>query len=352
MTELSPRIKLTPQMQDYDNLAMPWLPYVMYLHESNYRSSSVNTDGNGLRFSTGPTGETVCVDDIPGECGILVGGSTAFGVGATMDSATIASHLAALGGYPWVNLGVRAYGPAQEIMLFLTHSPKIAKIRRIVLFSGLNALVIRLLSRNTHPDLPPFYFQSRFQSTMNRASLSPKRRMLATALGWVAGDVANWGRESGTAILTKVAKALFNGQTASSPQVEDSQLIRLAIADQIRYLRSWRLLAQGLNCELVFALQPFADWLDRLPCPEEQALFAYLETLPGNTFQFLRNALGCTVHSQIATALQDYCTAENIPFIDTNPALAGKSDWLFVDRIHLTDLGNREIAQVLHGKGS
>ena len=88
------RQSLTPQMKDYDNLKVKPLPYIMFLHQPNYSSASVNTDNHGLRISTDPEGVPLSINTLKERsCNLLVGGATAFGVGATSDKNTISGHL-------------------------------------------------------------------------------------------------------------------------------------------------------------------------------------------------------------------------------------------------------------------
>src|SRR5215218_4604851 len=86
-------------MRDYDAFndagARHYLPYLMYFGRPDFASRAVNTDRAGFRVSTGPDGAKASAGgDIPsGPVRILMGGSTALGVGATGDATTLASLL-------------------------------------------------------------------------------------------------------------------------------------------------------------------------------------------------------------------------------------------------------------------
>lgn len=139
------RYSLAPQMRDYDDFVdrseTRWVPYLMYFHRKNYRSSAVNTDRFGFRFSQSIENEQRCSveQQIHGDTGgvnLLVGSSTAFGVGATNDSHTISFKLNTLvPGSPWLNFGARGYSSTQEVFLYLLHRQYIPKARNIVIFS-------------------------------------------------------------------------------------------------------------------------------------------------------------------------------------------------------------------------
>ena len=99
-----------------------------------YRSDTVNTDALGLRYShwagkrysPAERGSTARVN-------LLVGGSTAFGIGASGDDATVASHLSALTGEVWLSLAGCGLSATQELLLFLTHQHRLGKIGHVVI---------------------------------------------------------------------------------------------------------------------------------------------------------------------------------------------------------------------------
>ena len=74
-------------MEVYDKLIINWAPYLMFFNQPNFRSSVVNTDSRGFRFS-GMMGKG---DNLTKSksVNIFSGGSTAFGVGSTSDKNTI-----------------------------------------------------------------------------------------------------------------------------------------------------------------------------------------------------------------------------------------------------------------------
>ena len=135
-SQFKTRYKLTPQMRDYDLLAMAWLPYVMYFHQPDYSSEAIHTDRFGFRHSLDRDGNLLTLDTLKGrESNLLVGGSTAFGVGATSDGKTISARLSDICGDDWLNFGARAYNSTQELFLALSHSNTLTGgLRKIVLF--------------------------------------------------------------------------------------------------------------------------------------------------------------------------------------------------------------------------
>ena len=62
------RVRLTPQMLDYDEFAgrahSQYLPYVMGFNRAGFRSASINTDELGFRFAHTSAGESVSAGEL------------------------------------------------------------------------------------------------------------------------------------------------------------------------------------------------------------------------------------------------------------------------------------------------
>jgi len=103
----------------------------MYIHEPSYKSQHVNTDKFGLRY-TKFDGNNYSIEsalDKFESVSIIVGGSTAFGVGSSHDSKTISSILSAKNQNLFLNFGGRAFGCNQELILFLQFAEKLKKLK-------------------------------------------------------------------------------------------------------------------------------------------------------------------------------------------------------------------------------
>ncbi len=138
--------KYTPQIRDYDRFmhrGARWLPYTMYFHEKNFISNTVNTDALGFRYAY-CDGHRYSVAELPDgtPINLLVGGSTALGVGACSDQATVASKLSEMTKEIWLNFSGRGYNATQEVLMFLMHQHKFARINRVVILSGMNTLAL------------------------------------------------------------------------------------------------------------------------------------------------------------------------------------------------------------------
>ena len=86
MSLISERYSIAPQLKDYDQLATDWRPYTMFRQSSNFISKSVTTDEHGQRYTLPKNGKRVNQANVVGKYDIVVGASTAFGVGSSCDS--------------------------------------------------------------------------------------------------------------------------------------------------------------------------------------------------------------------------------------------------------------------------
>ena len=360
---MNPRARLTPQMADYDLLPVRWLPYVMYLQAPKYRSPSVNTDSNGLRWSVDPKGQPLGMDTLENrEACLLVGGSTVFGVGATADSQTISANLSTMTGNCWLNFGGRAFSATQELLLYQTFRARLTRIRRIVLFSGVNALTLHHLIADDMPDeIGGFFYWSQFRDAMTDAMLSPRRRMLSRLLKPWYGDridfanislrrlpLAMMGLERSKRCPTGAARSL--DERIAERKARREEFVTLMERD----LAVWRALADVVGAELTFILQPMFNWTGKKESTEEAGLFSYLDGLPQNHFKLLRQIFDQESYGWLRTGLERTCAAHRISFYDVNALLRPimrEDQWLFVDRAHLTDLGNRLIAEEMIKEG-
>ena len=135
------RYALLPQMRDYDRL-----------QPEGFRSNSCNTDAFGCRHTY--RGEEPLTfqafTELPSPKGVVVGGSAAFGVGASHDRATIPSLLSREGGMRWWNAGGRAFNSTQEVLWSLLHLPRVDEV---ILLTGVNNLLAHQCSANFIPGL-------------------------------------------------------------------------------------------------------------------------------------------------------------------------------------------------------
>lgn len=328
------RDELAPQLRDYVRMGsgVRWLPFVMFLQQGGFRSPTVNTDRFGFRWTVSPEGKVWSVEEPPDrESGLVLGGSTAFGVGARGDAATVASVLAARTGRPWLNLGGRGHVSTQELLAFLEYEDTLPPLRDIVLLSGLNDLSTQY-GANRWDDRLGGFLQSEYARAI--AALEPSRwrqKRLRRAL-------LRAGRQAGGSRPFEEILAEREGRRASMLRV------------QARNLGHWAALAAARGARVWFALQPLFPWLGKEASREEHVLFDSRMRQDPRQQMVVERALAPEQHAPYAEALASLCRERGIGFLDLNRELrphATPDAWLFVDRAHLTDRGYALCAECL-----
>lgn len=331
------RYEIAPQMRDYDLLEdKVWLPYLMTFHMPLRKTRSFTTDEQGFR-STLYEGRPLSwkeYNEGDFERGALIGASTAFGVGATSDADSLASLLNRPGGTRWFNFAGRAFNSTQELLVFLLHLPR--DVKSVLLFTGLNNLVLSFLAGSTSPVYNSFYAQSVFERGLQSGEVTG-----------VQGSFRLLMREISHRLSPP---ASGNGGTKPADLREAYNQILTCFR---RDMRLWALLREGMGFHLYFAFQPMASWIKKELAPQEKELFSLLDS-----------GLGPQGWAPIAAYLEqhnkDYiadirgiCREQEIPFLDLNQASGlERPDWLFVDRAHLTDLGTRRVSEIVRGEFS
>ena len=329
---LQQRNQITPQMADYDRVGDQWVPYLMRADAGDRKFASVCTDRWGLRNTVGRNSRDIGVDSIKdlspdAKIGVVLGSSAVFGVGASSDRGTVASWLNAQTELNWLNLGGRAYNSTQELLLLVLHLPR--KLDTVVVMSGVNNLTLSYLSDSPSPVYNSFFLQSLFQKAMS----NPENIRVG---------------------VKKAFRGLWRelrGRISAPPR----QLARSEIGDVYgtilcafeRDLRAIAAVAGGLGARVVFALQPLATWLDRQFSAEETKIFGILDSMSPE-WQVLGEHLR-SVRGQYFADVEQICRSLDVSFanINVSPEFQRTDEWLFVDRVHLTDLGYRRASEVI-----
>lgn len=336
-TDTSP----SPLQQDYQRfllLGSRRAPHTMHVHETGYRSSTINTDALGLRYSH-CAGKRFSAAERGGapRINLLVGGSTALGIGASSDEHTVASHLSMLTGEVWLSLAGCGLNASQELLMFLTHQHRLGELGHVVVLSGLNTLaheaLCEVLSSLNDPRHAKAYqdFLNSFSEGM-QPTVAPRRQSL-------------W-RRIGQALATPPVAT-----PATWPLSPPEKRLARA-ADSIgRTLRQWDRLLADSHSTLTFILQPLLPWCrDSLPTGEKAMLDA-LQRRPANFDRLLDGAFDSQLHSAFFRRIKSQ--ADPVPCYDMNCMLSSSPVFgadLFIDRLHLNDLGNNALAKVITAK--
>lgn len=303
----------------------------------NYRSATINTDALGFRQTLvgQERYDLEHIDDVP-VANLILGGSTVFGVGASDDGTTIPSLLSTRSSAPWFNLGIRGGVSFQEIIHAQRFFHRPSKIDNIVIFSGLNDLYVNFVF-NDHSD-----FDRRFEEKGQIFGYSWKRQALSEAWGKVLGvpqvDIID------LPVRHLLLLPFFWRKIPKTTQVEltpDQRWARLL--DQFeRNFKIYRCWQQGLSAKVIFFLQPFLYWVGRDLSDEEKAVIQYLDGIQKNTFwPVVKAALDRKFYQQVVEQLSALADKYEVSFVDSQAAFREPKQPLFVDSVHLTDLGNK-----------
>ena len=356
---LNIRRVLTPQTEHYNNIGQVWLPYLMYFNSPRYSSDVVNTDSYGFRITYKGLNRVEDFSNINGipTC-LLIGGSFVFGLGATNDRNTIPTVMNANTDCLWLNFGGRALNSTQEFLLFQFFHQQIRCIKKIVILSGLNNLMLHYLS-GSRQGLGPFFFQNEFDDKMNIGFMPKKSRIAKAILYPFFGHKIDYARISARDIrkyLFKKERQWGAGKknhcaAVALGQVEDGREAILHLFS--RDIANWRLFTKTMGIDLYYVLQPFSNWIDKESSKEEEMLFKHFDNLPGVIWEIITNKLSSDLYKWFLPKIKDICTLNGVNFFDMNSELSNlqlDGKWLFVDRAHCTDDGYRIVAKILEEK--
>jgi len=350
---MNPRYELAPQLKIYDIIGIEWIPHLMFTQTRNFRSEIVNTDCHGLRFNEKPNlNQSIFDKKTTGKKSVLVGGSTAFGVGSSSDQKTISSLLSNSTDCHFYNLGGRAFNGFQELILYQSLIGKLNGIEKIVIFSGLNDLYFFSGMNFDDNFIGPLFFGKQYFDTMNKGHLSPLRALAKLLLGSLISDKVNWGNITKDQLLKYILNPNFRkdfNNTVLNPKAH------MTLEDIVlRNLSLWSAISRGLDIKVYYFLQPFLDWA-KDPSREEFEIIEFIQRSTKNflPFKILDKIKSLDQYYSYQELLKTHCDKLNISFFDCNQMLkenSTKTDFLFVDRAHLNDNGNNLVSNYIGDK--
>ena len=150
-------------MREYDAFGHDFVLYKMFTNKKNFKGEHINTDYYGYRLSKYANNFISLKSEEfkASEVNIILGASTAFGVGSTKDETTIASYLHSLSGQKWINLGVRACNSMQEIINIISVLDKV-NINQVIILSGINDIYLSLNSNETESSEDSIFYNNLF----------------------------------------------------------------------------------------------------------------------------------------------------------------------------------------------
>ncbi|MBI4665115.1 MAG: SGNH/GDSL hydrolase family protein [Nitrospinae bacterium] len=329
------RYKLAPHMREYDEFHFVPCPYLMYRAMPNYTSPVISADKYGLRRSTTGDGSMISGADISNlpKVNVVLGGSAAFGWGATGDSKTIASALNRLDpGTPWINLGGCTYQTLQEAISLLMYVPP-EKIGQLVMFSGVNAAFLTLFETYADANIPFFFKFSEYWNPI----VEHEERKQAEPLGGVRNAIRN--------ILGKPSrKTGLPPSPYAVTEKDPAKRLAAGMERAERDLMTLTAIARGFGFQLTYFFQPCLVEGSKTLSREEREIISILDSMYKDNNPMRR--LGEVVPF-MAERLKQTCAKQGVGFYDLRDGFTGP-EWLYVDRVHLTDLGYERAAGLIH----
>lgn len=329
-------------MTDYE-FQMAWQPFIMYFHPPDLRTASVNTDSLGFRFSADPAGSVVRTDEWQGRpCNLVLGNSVAFSVGATSDAASLPARMSHHSDETWLNFSGRAFAASQEYLTFIFHRHRVGPLKRVVLFSGSNDLYLYYAPKMFDETFGIFFFSDVFAERMNPPP---------------PPEIPHWSRQMRESLFRRLRKPV-PGKSADTKQLpgldaviaERRPIREKAVTLLARSLENWKMAADALDIELLYALQPVRSWVKKPWAAEELELGAEINERGSKWNKILAKVMDEEQYHWYAGRVAEECRRLDIPFVDLNEMLSHhprNHEWLFLDYLHLTDAGYDVCAELL-----
>ena len=318
--------KYLPYMKVYDDVENVWSPYLMLKQKNLVKNDVLNTDKFGFRYTDSIKKFTI-LDDIEKkkdeEQIAVIGNSTAFGIGASSDKTTIPSYLTNLSNKRVYNLALRTCNSFQELILFLQVLNKFDNLKTVVIVSGVNDVLIDKYVENKPLLNPPLFYQNKFND-MNKNLQNSFFKNL-------------------------IDKITFKNIINKKPNFEIDKAFDWK-ENFSKNLKVWASVSNEFNFKIIFALQPYYKWSKNSYTTEEAKIFNEIEAKKIRTYQVLKD-----FNQDEYLKTEDYfkrvCKKNNISYLDLNKVLKfhdTNNNWLFVDALHLTDLGYKIVSEEIN----
>ncbi len=352
MLNLQSRYIIAPQLQVYDSLPTVLAPYVTYISKPNFHSKVVNTDQTGFRHSTAKTSSGIAFIDSANwwhheHRAIMIGDSFTFGVGATSDDHTVASQLNSLSKYSFLNLGIRASNSTQQIVSAI---PFLGSTESVLYVGGINNLTAQIQSDGRNSLFGPLFGEVAIDS-LSAHSIFELASICEASMNNISSR--RLIREIGQRLIKKLVrqKTFAGARTARSNlgANADGSLNSFAQTAVDRYERDLSIIIRAIprGSKILFAAQPFAGTHLKQLSQEEVDLFQITDSLQHDDWFVLKQVL-VKIWTHYVALLGDMCSRLGINFADLNSV--DLQNWSFVDRVHMTDYGNHQIATFVANK--
>ena len=283
---INAKYKYSPQMQEYDSLGQDYVLYSMFTQKNNFVGKHIRTDKFGFRLSKyldkyiSVESELYSTDKI----NIILGGSTVFGVGATNDDYTIASYMSDITKEKWINIGIRAANSFQEYITLIKLLNKIKNIGKIVIMSGINDIYLNLGVNNKNELDDCIFGKSEFDETMKNHNINKysfKKKFVAKIISLYKGTELN--NLIHLKSISDMCKFKEDDHDNSDEINNNNYFERISYIFDRNFLL-YSALAKSLDeTEIVFFLQPYFNWTEKVHHEKEYKILNYLEKKQKNT---------------------------------------------------------------------
>tara|TARA_B100002051_G_C16662353_1_gene599813 strand:+ start:192 stop:1187 length:996 start_codon:yes stop_codon:yes gene_type:complete len=323
-SNIKDRYNIIPQMRNYDQISYEYKPFIMFFNCSNYKSKVVNTDEIGFRLNYHNNNlETLSNFFNQENVTIVIGGSLVFGFGATSDNNTISSILSKKTNKIYLNFGGTAFNSKQEILLFLNFFQNFKKIDKVIIVSGANDLYLNLI--NDEDEWGNFFFKKKYQDIFDRYK---NRNNFYYKFNYLLNKFKK--QNNNTKIYKVNFTKLYNNYSQN--------------------LKLWSNLSNSFDFKIHFFLQPLAIWTKKKLSDEEEKIFNILDNSNDLAHIILKETSKIENYLKFSKMLESLSKEINIDFTDLNFKLNQSKNLnksLFVDRIHMNDLGYNEISKLI-----
>lgn len=328
-----------PMQTEYKLLGLSPHPFVTYTLKPHYRSELVCTDSFGFRQNYGSDGVPLDLRTVRSRysaCRLLLGGSVAFGIGASSDRTTMAALLTTPE-RPFINLGISAAACQQELAYYLALRHLLPEVTDVVLFTGFNEAVhAGLREAEVHPEFGGTVLGEMRMPPPPPNPLTRFVRKVRSAVNGVVGAAPaaaeEWAR-------TEVEDNLL------PPELVDMRL-RATLDRTVQTMKIWRILQDALDMRVHYVLQPSIGWTTKRLTELEQSRWEEDQVQLGKAVRWLATEV---VHQRLRDELETGAKEAGIRFYDANDWLADGYDdtTIFIDVAHFEDAGQQIVADEL-----
>lgn len=342
MNMANTRYSLVPQMRSYDQITADYEPYTLFFNRKSFNSANVNTDIHGFRLNYyNNSFKSVYEFSEIDEISIIIGGSTVFGFGSSDDSKTIPSIMTRYSKEIFLNFGSTAFNSRQELFLFINNINKFKKIKQVIIISGVNDLYLGINNKSENN----FFFKNKFQLSNDLYKIRNNyyQRLLYLLYKTFHDKFVD------------PTKINFKDLFVSKKKDKLDNLINFEIIEKNydNIFSVWTSLSNYFKFKLSFCLQPMAGWVDKTLHENEIKLFKLLDNSDNESHLKLKTLSNKENYFTYLEILQKKSNKYKIMFTDLNLDIksnTNENSWIFVDRVHLTDLGCEKISKIILDK--